>query len=190
MTDNSEHLFTLCLYSENTVGLVSRVSVIFTRRCVNIESISVGACSIEGVTKWVITAKTTRRSMEKIAAQVERCIDVLKVFVFDDEQIIYQEVALYKVATAPLLKEHKIEDIIRAHSARILDITEEYTVIEKTGHYRETEALLATLRPYGLKQFERSGRVIVTKSTEELVTEFLEIQSRRLEQDRLDNNPQ
>ena len=181
MTDNSpEKLFTLCLYSENTVGLVSRVSVIFTRRCVNIESISVGACSIEGVTKWVITAKTSRRAMEKIAAQVERCIDVLKVFVFDDEEIIYQEVAIYKVATAPLLKEHKIEEIIRKHSARILDITDEYTVIEKTGHYSETEALLATLKPYGLKQFERSGRVIVTKSTQEAVTEFLEIQSQRL----------
>ena len=183
-------LYTITIFSENSVGLLSRVSLIFTRRGINIESISASSCSIPGVTKWIITAVTNRELLDQVAKQVERCIEVLKVFVYDDDEIIYQEVALYKIETNLLFDEPHVESIIRKHSARILEIKRDFTVIEKTGHYRETEALLATLRPYGLKQFERSGRVIVTKSTEELVTEFLEIQSRRLEQDRLDNNPQ
>ncbi len=100
-------------------------------------------------------------------------------FVYDDDEIVYQEVALYKVATKLLLDEPHLEKVIRTHGARILDVTHDYTVIEKTGHYRETEALFNELKRYDIKQFVRSGRVTVTKSPQEFVTAYIASQAER-----------
>lgn len=175
-------LYTITIFSENSVGLLSRVSLIFTRRGINIESISASSCSIPGVTKWIITAISEREILNQIGKQIERCVEVLKVFVYDDDEIIYQEVALYKISTSLLLEEPHVERIIREYGARILEIKRDYTVIEKTGHYRETEALFNELKRFDLKQFVRSGRVIVTQSPQEYVTEYL------LEQDKRINN--
>lgn len=168
-----KQLFTISVFSENTVGLLSQVAIIFTRRVINIESISASECSIPGVHKWTITAVSTREIMEKVVKQIEKCVDVLKAFLWTDEDVVYQEVALYKVPTQKLLDEQSIEQIIRRHGARILDVTREYTVIEKTGHRDETAALFEELKRFDIRQFVRSGRVTVTKSPRELVTEFL-----------------
>ena len=118
-------------------------------------------------------------TMEKVVKQIEKRIDVLKSFLYTDDEIVYQEIALYKVPTEQLLNEKNLEGIIRRHNARILEITKEYTVIEKSGHNDETEALFEELKNYDIRQFVRSGRVAITKSTQEYVTMFLEEQARR-----------
>ncbi len=176
-----KQLFTISVFSENTVGLLSRVALIFTRRCINVESISASECSIPGVHKWTITAYSTREVMEKLVKQIEKCVDVIRAFLWTEEDIVYQEVALYKVSTPLLLDEPHLEQIIRHHGARILDVTREYTVIEKTGHNDETEALFQELKRYDIRQFVRSGRVTVTKSPRELVTEYIEKQNKKAE---------
>ena len=104
---------------------------------------------------------------------------MLKVFLFTDDDIVYQEIALYKVPTHRLLEEQNLESIIRHHGARILEMTPEYTVLEKAGHPWETEALFDRLRRYDIKQFVRSGRVCVTKSPIEYIDIFLQEQNRR-----------
>lgn len=168
-----KQLFTVSIFSENTVGILSQVTIIFTRRCINIESMSASECSIPGIHKSTITAWSTRDVMEKVVKQIEKCVDVLRAFLWTDDDIVYQEVALYKVSTSLLIDEPHLEKIIRAHGARILDVTKEYTVIEKTGHYRETQALFEELKRYDIRQFVRSGRITVTKSPREYVTEYI-----------------
>lgn len=172
-------LFTVSIYSEHCVGLLNQVSIIFTRRCLNIEDVSASRTSIPGVHRLTITVWSDRRTMEKVVAQIEKRIDVLRAFLYTDDDIIYQEIALYKVDTRELMKEQYLERIIRHHNARVLDITPEYTVIEKSGQPVETEALLEELKPYGLKQFVRSGRVCVTKSPEEKLNIYLDEQMLR-----------
>lgn len=174
-----KQLYTISVFSENTVGLLSRVALIFTRRNINVESISASECSIPGVHKWTITAYSTYDVMEKLVKQIEKCVDVIRAFLWTDDDIVYQEVALYKVSTALLMDEPHLEQIIRNHGARILDVTREYTVIEKTGHNDETTALFEELKRYDIRQFVRSGRVTVTKSPRELVTEYIEEQNVR-----------
>ena len=173
-------LYTIVVFSENHVGLLNQLSIIFTRRCLNIESLSVSPSSIEGIHKFTITTWSDRVTMEKVVKQIEKRIDVLKSFLYTDDEIVYQEIALYKVPTEQLLNETKLEAIIRRHNARILEITKEYTVIEKSGHSDETESLFEELKHYDISQFVRSGRVAITKSPEEYVTMFLEEQARRL----------
>ena len=172
-------LYTVTVYSENQVGLLNQISIIFTRRQLNIESLSV---SIEGVHKFTITTYSDRETMEKLVKQIEKRIDVLRAFFYTDDEIIFQEVALYKVPTDKLLDDKSIEDLIRKHNARILEVNRTYTVIEKSGHPDETQSLFEELSRYDVMQFVRSGRVAITKSTVEHVSIFLQEQQYRQNQ--------
>lgn len=179
---NNKELFTVTVFSENRVGLLNQISIIFTRRKLNIESLSVSPSSIQGVHKFTITTWADEPTIAKLVMQIEKRIDVLKSFYYRDDEIVYQEIALYKVPTAELLKEKKLEEIIRRHNARILEVTREYTVLEKTGHDDETTALFEELKQYDIRQFVRSGRVAITKSPNEYVTMYIEERARRKEE--------
>lgn len=175
-------LYTVTVYSENQVGLLNQISIIFTRRQLNIESLSVSGSAIEGVHKFTITTYSDRETMEKLVKQIEKRIDVLRAFFYTDDEIIFQEVALYKVPTDKLLYDRSIEDLIRKHNARILEVNRTYTVIEKSGHPDETQSLFEELSRYDVMQFVRSGRVAITKSTVEHVSIFLQEQQYRQNQ--------
>lgn len=175
-------LYTVTVYSENQVGLLNQIPIIFTRRQLNIESLSVSGSAIEGVHKFTITTYSDRETMEKLVKQIEKRIDVLRAFFYTDDEIIFQEVALYKVPTDKLLDDRSIEDLIRKHNARILEVNRTYTVIEKSGHPDETQSLFEELSRYDVMQFVRSGRVAITKSTVEHVSIFLQEQQYRQNQ--------
>lgn len=181
MEDNIKQLFTITIFGEHSIGLLNQVLIIFTRRCLNIEDVSGSRTAIEDIHKITITLWSDRSTMEKVVKQIEKRVDVLRAFLYTDDDIIYQEIALYKVDTDKLLKEQYLESLIRHHNARILDITPDYTVIEKAGQPWETESLLAELRQYGVRQFVRSGRVCVTKSAEEHLDQFIAEQMLRRE---------
>lgn len=174
-------IYTISVFTENQVGLLSQISNIFTRRHLNIDSLSASPSSIPGVHKITITCCNTRRMMEHVVRQIERRVEVLRAFLYTDAEILFQEVALYKVPTERLMSHPSVEDIIRRSGARVLEMTPEYTVFEKTGHPSETEALFDELKPYGLRQFVRSGRIAVTRSPEELVDAFIAQQEKRYE---------
>ena len=172
-------MFTITVYSENQVGLLNQVSIIFTRRNLNIWSLSVSASALEGVHKFTITTRTSRDTIEKVVKQIEKRIDVLKAFYYTDDEIIHQEIALYKVATDKLLDSSEIENLIRKYNARILELNRTFAVIEKTGLCHETQELFNDLDKYGVLQFVRSGRIAVNKSKTEPVKQFLHEQELR-----------
>lgn len=165
--------YTLTVFSENTVGILNLISIVYTRRSINIEAISASTTSVPGIYKTTVLSYSTRSLMEKVVSQIEKAIYVVKAYLYTDDEIIYQEVALYKVKTSKLLDGKNVEEIIRKHNARILDINSKFVVIEKTGHWDETEALFHELKNYDLLQFVRSGRVCVTKDTIEHVSAYL-----------------
>jgi len=165
--------FTITAFSENAIGLLNRITIIFTRRGVNIESLTVSESSIHGIHKFTIVVNCTPDMVIKVTNQIEKLVEVLKAFYHTKNEIIFQELALYKVPTEALLKSNMIETIVRQNNARIIEITQDYTVIEKTGHEFETSKLFAELNKYGVKQFTRSGRIAVTRSNIELLDEYL-----------------
>lgn len=173
--------FTLAVFSENTVGILNLVSIVYTRRGINIENISASPTAIPGVYKTTVMSYSDLETMGKVVAQIEKAIFVIKAYLFTDDEIVHQEVALYKVPTDKLMDEPELEHIIRKHNARILEITHDYTVLEKTGHTDETEALFQELKKYGIRQFVRSGRVCVTKDPVEHVSVYLEERDKEAE---------
>ncbi len=173
--------FTLTIYAENQVGLLNQITTIFTRRRINIESLTTSESAIPGIHKFTLVMFISAENVEKLIGQIEKRIDVLKAYYFRSDEIIFQEIALYKVPTKSLTDGNQIERIVRTFGARILEITEEYTVIEKTGHKSETQELYQKLKPYGLTQFTRSGRIAVNKlTTEPLIAHLDHVEQERM----------
>lgn len=168
-----EQEYTITAFSENSIGLLNRITIIFTRRQINIESLTVSQSSIKGIHKFTIVIITTPEKIAKVTKQIDKLVEVLKAFYHTNDEIIQQEIALYKVPTAALMNSQEIENLVRNSGARILEITPDYTVIEKTGYKSETQELFQTLDKYGVAQFTRSGTVAVTKNPKEFLTEYL-----------------
>ncbi|MCE1199563.1 MAG: acetolactate synthase small subunit [Marinilabiliales bacterium] len=160
-------------YSENHIGLLNRITIIFTRRKVNIESLTVSESALAGISKFTIVVNEEKEKVINIVKQIDKLIEVLKAFYHTNEEMIFQEIALYKVSTQALMESDQIEKLIRSHNARILEITRDYTVIEKTGHKEETQELFDGLNQFGVLQFIRSGRIAITRSPIERLSEFL-----------------
>jgi acetolactate synthase-1/3 small subunit len=155
--------YTILVVTENNIGLLNHISIVFTRRKQNIISITASESKIKGLYTFTLVVKTEKSLIDKIAKQIQKIIGVHKVFVYEDKDIIYQEIALYKVSTGVKQNGFSLEKIIREQHARILSIEPDYILIEKTGHKDETEELLRILEPHGLLQFIRSGRVAIAK---------------------------
>ena len=160
--------FTLTVFTENQTGLVIRIASVITKRHINIESLSVSKSSMEGIHRFTIVVNESDEVVRKLCAQLDKQVDVLKAFYYNNDEIVYQEIALYKVPIEAFFNGEKLEKIVRKHNARILSIEPEYIVIEKTGHENETEALLRALREIGIYEFVRSGRVAIVQPMERL----------------------
>jgi len=167
--------FTISLFTEDHIGILSEITIILTRRQINIESITASESAVKGVQMLTLVVKTTPEMVQKVSRQMQKLVDVLKVFVHTSDEIIYQEIALFKVATKGLMSGNTIESVVRSHHARILEVSPEYIVIEKSGHKDEISELLHQLEPCGLLQFARSGRVAITKQVKELTAYLREM---------------
>ena len=164
-----EQEYIITVFSENKVGLLSQITTVFTCRNVNIESLTTSESALAGIHKFTIVVRTDPEKIEKLARQVEKRIDVLKVFVFTSDEVVQQEIALYKVT-----RSRNVEQLVRRHNVRILEIDDDYIVVEKTGYKSETRELFELLQPYGVQQFVCSGTVAIVKSRRELLNEYLE----------------
>jgi acetolactate synthase-1/3 small subunit len=174
--------YIITVFSEDSIGLLSRITIIFTRRKINIDSLTVSASAIPGVFKFTIVIRETHDRIQKVVGQLEKVVDVMKAFYNTNDEMICQEIALYKVPTEEMFESDKIEKIVRNSGARILEITREYVVIEKTGHTHETQQLFDELNFFGVTQFIRSGRVAITRSPIERLSVFLRERDSLLEQ--------
>tara|TARA_B100000780_G_scaffold76673_1_gene51704 strand:+ start:1050 stop:1580 length:531 start_codon:yes stop_codon:yes gene_type:complete len=156
--------YTISVYSENNIGLLNRISAIFLKRHINLESFSTSESEIPNVFRFVIVVNIDSEKVRKIVQQIEKQIDVIKAYYHTDEETIFQENALYKVKSSSLFEERQIQNIIKDSHATIVTVSPEFFVIEKTGFREDTEKLRKNLAPYGLLQFVRSGRISVSKA--------------------------
>lgn len=156
--------FTVSVYTENNIGLLSRIAAIFQRRHINIESITVSQSEVDGVMRFIIVVLVTEEQVKKIVGQIEKQIEVIKAFYHTDEEMVFQETALYKIRSSDFVEDLNIQDFLKETNARIVTTTRDFFVIEKTGKRQETENLYNKLKPYGLMQFVRSGTIAVTKN--------------------------
>ncbi len=167
--------FTLTVYTENQIGLLNRIAIIFSRRKINIHSLNTSPSEVQGIHRFNIVIDEVEDVVKKLVRQIEKQVDVLKAYYHTNEEIIWQEMALYKVPTDAVAEKVKVERLLRQFGARAIAIRKDYTVFETTGHREETDKLVSFLEPYGLIEFVRSARVAIIKESKgfhEKVKEF------------------
>ena len=160
---DKKNTFTVSIYTENNIGLLNRISAIFLKRHINIESLTTSQSEIDNIYRFVIVVNVTESMIKRIINQINKQIEVISSFYHTNQETIFLETALYKVKSKSLFDEKHIQKIIKESQANIVTVSPNYFVIEKTGWRLETEKLYNELEPYGLLQFVRSGRISVSK---------------------------
>ena len=160
---SKEQLYTVSIYTENNIGLLNRISAIFQRRHINIESLNTSRSEIEGVSRFTIVINVTEDRIKKIIGQIDKQVEVIKAYYHTDEETIYQQSCLFKIKSDVLFEEPQIQNIIKDSDARIVTVNREFFVLEKSGRKNEIESLHRDLSTFGIMQFVRSGRIAVTK---------------------------
>ena len=157
--------FTITVYTENQVGILNRIAIIFSRRKINIESLNVSPSEVDGIHRFTIVISETEEVVSKLCRQIERQVEVLKAYHNTNDELIWQEMALYKVPTDAVAEKMKVERLLREYGARAVVIRKDYTIFETTGQREETDKLVKVLEPYGLIEFVRSARVAIIKAS-------------------------
>ena len=163
---------TISIYTENNIGLLNRISAIFQRRGINVESLTTSQSEIENVNRFVIVVNITESQAKKIVGQFEKQIEVIRAYYHTDEETIYTESCMFKIKSELLFDEPQIQNIIKESNTRIVTVNKEFFVLEKSGRRHEIESLRSQLNAFGIMQFVRAGRIAVTKD-EMKVTEML-----------------
>ena len=158
--------YTITVYTENQIGLLNRIAIIFSRRKINIESLNTSPSEVDSVHRFTIVINETEDVVKKLCRQIEKQVEVLKAYYNTQEEIVWQELALYKVPTDIIAEEVKVERLLREHGAKAVVIRKDYTVFEVAGHREETDNLIKVLEPYGLIEFVRSARVAIIKASD------------------------
>lgn len=157
--------FTITVYTENQIGLLNRIAIMFSRRKINIESLNTSPSEIDGIHRFTIVIHEFEEVVKKLVRQIEKQVDVLKAYFNTNDEIVWQELALYKVPTEVITEKVKVERLLREHGARAVVIRKDYTIFETSGHREETEKLISVLEPFGLIEFVRSARVAIIKNS-------------------------
>lgn len=157
-------LFTISAFTENSPGVLHRLTVLFTRRKLNIESLTVSETEKKGISRFTIVVSSEPELITKVAKQINRIIEVVDVFVAENKDLIYKEVAFYRVATDTPQKRVEVEELAHRYGASVSYAADRFLVIEKSGAEEQINSLFLLLEPFGIKEFVRSGRIaLLTK---------------------------
>jgi acetolactate synthase-1/3 small subunit len=179
--------YTITVYTENQIGLLNRIAIIFSRRKINIDSLNTSPSEVESVHRFTIVINETEDVVRKLCRQIEKQVEVLKAYYNTQDEIVWQELALYKVPTDIIAEEVKVERLLREHGAKAVVIRKDYTVFEVAGHREETDNLIKVLEPYGLIEFVRSARVAIIKDSDGFHEKLKEFENRQPGENTIEN---
>jgi acetolactate synthase-1/3 small subunit len=183
----SKQEYTITVYTENQIGLLNRIAIIFSRRKINIESLNTSPSEVDSVHRFTIVINEAEDVVRKLCRQIEKQVEVLKAYFNTQDEIVWQELALYKVPTDIIAEEVKVERLLREHGAKAVVIRKDYTVFEVAGHREETDNLIKVLEPYGLIEFVRSARVAIIKDSDGFHKKLKEFEQHQPGEDAMEN---
>ena len=155
--------FTITAFTDNSPGVLLRITTLFTRRGLNIESLTVCDTETHGISRFTIVIYSSRDLVEKVVKQINRVVEVKEVYFNENRNLVFKEIAFYKVKTDDAQKRIEIEDHANRHGAEVVYVEDEFVVVEATGTEDEIKSLFRLMEPFGIKEFVRSGRIAVRK---------------------------
>ena len=162
---------TISIFSESRAGILHKICTAFSRRKINILSLTASESEVDGVFRYTLLVEDEEEKINKMVLQLEKQVEVVKAFYHFEEELVSQELALFKIPTSAMTNGNA-EKIVREHNARFLRIEQDYAVIEKTGYNKEIKALFEELKPLTILEFASSGRVAISKPETEIKSYF------------------
>ena len=163
--NGEKEVFTISVFTQNHIGLLARIANHFAKRHINIKSLTVSETEITGISRFTVVIDDNEKRVRLITEQLERQVEVFRAYYHREDEIIFQEIALYKIPATTLQEGMEIANVVReGRHARILSLEEDALIVMKTGAPQETKALFQQLKPFGITEFVRSGRIALLRS--------------------------
>ncbi len=156
---------TIAVLVKDHPGVLARVASLFTRRGFNIESLAVGHTEETGISRMTIIVEGDERVLEQITKQLNKLIDVIRVKDIFPQNSVERELALIKVNTASLLIRSEVMQTVDIFRAKVVDVNSQIITIETTGTVDKINALIELLRPFGLKEVVRTGKIALSRGS-------------------------
>jgi acetolactate synthase-1/3 small subunit len=167
-----EKLHTFVVYVDDKPGVLNRISSLFRRRAFNIESLTVGHTELPGVSRMTIVSRINEGAAHRVEANIYKLVNVLSAQDVTTSSTVARSLALIKVRAREESR-HRLMEIIRVFRARVVDLSPESLIIESTGAEERIEALVEMLRPFGILEMARTGRLAMTRGAEHSAREIL-----------------
>jgi len=155
---------TMVVLVENLPGVLNRVASLFRRRAFNIESLTVGHTETEGVSRMTIVVDTDEAGARRVEANLYKLVNVLRVDDVTNRPVVFRDLAMIKVA-ATTESRAQIMQLVEVFRARVVDVAPTSLMIEITGTEDKIDGLLEVLRPYGVLEMARTGRVAMSRGS-------------------------
>ena len=150
---------------ENKAGVLARVSGLFSRRGFNIESLAVGTCETPGMSRITIVVIGDDMHIEQVKKQLNKLIDIIKITDITEKEHVARELALIKVHAEPGSQRSEVMQIAGIFRAKIIDVGAQTLILEITGDSEKIFAMESLLRPYGVLELVRTGRVALQRGS-------------------------
>lgn len=157
--------YTITIYTENSIGMIGRISGIFSRRKINIESLNTSPSEVDGIHRFTILISESEDVVRKVCRQIEKQVEVLKAYYNTNAELVWQEQALYKVPAEAIAEKALVERLLRQYGANVVVIRNDYIVFETAGQREEIDRLTQELSKYQLIEFVRGARIAIIKDS-------------------------
>ena len=154
---------TISVLVENKPGVLAKISGLFSGRGFNIDSLAVGEAEDPTTSRMTIVVRGDERILEQVTKQLNKLIDVIKVTDLTGSSPIERELFLIRVGATKTTKP-QIVQIVNNFQAKVVDVDQKSLTVEMTGDEEQNEALLELLRPFGIKELARTGRIALARS--------------------------
>ena len=144
-------------------GVLNRIASLFRRRAFNIESLTVGHTEAPGISRMTIVVDSSRTDAEKVAQNLEKLVDVISVEDISDRAAVMRDLALIKVRTPDPRTRSELMQLVDTFRARVVDVGLESLIVEATGTEEKIDGLVEVLRPFGILEMVRTGRVAMVR---------------------------
>ena len=162
---------TFSVYVEDKPGVLNRIASLFRRRAFNIESLTVGHTETPGVSRMTILVDVDREGARRLEANLYKLVNVLRVHDISAEPAVCRELVMIKVATRTLENRIHVLQLADVFRARVVDVAPDSVIVETTGTEDKIEGLLEVLRPHGVLELVRTGRVGMVRGPRSVLVE-------------------
>jgi acetolactate synthase-1/3 small subunit len=164
-----EYQYTITVFTENHPGLLSRIANIFTRRKLNIESLTVSGSQYEGIHRFNILLKISDEQVSKVVKQIEKQVEVFDAFARKEEDTLQQETTLFKIPTNEMLESSEVEGLVKKYDARLMKVNSDHTFFEKSGQNDEINQMIEEMQKFCNFRYIRSVKSTFSKSDAKFV---------------------